>query len=124
MVEIGLKYLKLKASTLVETLVAFTVLLICISMAAMIIVSVARSSGKFDYLEAWITMHNLATETSRNKDYTVMDIAYTHFRIQRTVEPSPFTPSVFLLELKVIDPGNRMRLCYKSLIMPNDDRHP
>ena len=124
MAAIDLKHLKLKGSTLAETMVAFTVLLICVSMAAMIITSVVRSSGKFDYLEGWITLQNLATQTNRNRDFTDLETTYSHFIIRRSVEPSPFTPSVFIMELKVIDPDNRVRLCYKSLILPDNESHP
>jgi len=115
--------MKLQGSTLVETLVAFTVLLICVSIAAMAIAGVMRSSGRFDYLEAWITMQNLATETSRNRDYTETEISYNHFRVQRLLKPSPYTPSLFILELKVIDPGNRVRLIYKFLILHEVEHH-
>jgi hypothetical protein len=121
MAPIDLKYSKLKGSTLVETLVAFTVLLICVSMAATIITCVGRSSNKFDYLEAWITLQNLASETIRNKDFTDTEIAYNHFRIRRSVEPSSYTPSVYILVLKVVDPDNRVRLCNNSLILPDHD---
>ena len=121
---IGLKYLRLSGSTLVEILIAFTVLLLCVSMAAMIITGVARSQGSFDYLEAWITIQNMAGETINNDDLTESEFVHSHFRVLRTLEPSLFTPSVFILEFRVIDQGNKVRLRYKSLILSNDKRHP
>jgi hypothetical protein len=116
--------MNLAGSTLVETLIAFTVLLVCVSMASMIIISVSRSSGKFDYLEGWITMQNLATETIHSQDFTNIKKVYSHFHIIRSVEPSSFTPSLCILELKVIDHDSRVKLRYKSIIMFDRDRQP
>jgi hypothetical protein len=120
---IGVKYSKLQGSTLVETLVAFTVLLVCVSMAALIISRVIGTSGRFDYLEAWIALHNVEAETSRTRDYTETEISYNHFRVKRLLEPSPYTPSVFILELKVIDTGSKVRLIHRTLILPSDEHH-
>jgi hypothetical protein len=113
--------LKVEGSTLVETLVAFTILLICISMAAMIFVGVFRSSGKFDYLDAWITVENMATESKNKQDYTDLEFAFSNFRIKRSIVHSSFTPSVYILELRVFDSGNHLRISYKSLIQLKDD---
>ena len=124
MAKIGLKFSKMNGSTLVETLVAFTVLLICVSIAAMFIARVAQSKGKFDYLEGWITMQNLALKTNQTMDFTSKELSYNHFRIRRTVKPSSYTPSIFVLELKVIDQDNRIRLFYKSLILPDHALNP
>lgn len=118
------KYYKLKGSTLVETLVAFTVLLLCVSMAAMIIAGLARSSRKFNYLEAWVVMQNMEAVTGDDTDLSETEIAFDHFTIRRTVEPSPFTPSIFILKLSVIDPDNRIRLISKSLILPSHEILP
>lgn len=114
----------LKGSTLVEVLVSFTVLLFCISMAAMIFVSVARSNGKFDDLDAWISLQNLAVESRVNYDLTEKNFDFHHFQIQRSAVPSSFTPSILILEFKVVDPDNRIRLRYKSLIMKDDAYFP
>lgn len=90
----------------------------------MTVTGLSRSQGKFDYLEAWITIQNVAAETNRNHDFSETEILCNHFLIRRTVEPSAFTADVFVLELKVVDPGNRVRLHYKSLILPGHEIHP
>jgi len=124
MASVVLKKMHLKGSTLVEVLVSFTVLLFCISMAAMIFVSVARSNGKFDDLDAWISLQNLAVESRVNYDLTEKNFDFHHFQIQRSAVPSSFTPSILILEFKVVDPDNRIRLRYKSLIMKDDAYFP
>lgn len=109
---------QIHGSTLVEILVAFTILLICISIAAMTITGLERSRGNFDYLDAWIAMHNVATDSKLKFDFSESVIHYDQFSIKRSIEPSSFSTDVYILEIRVFDTGNHLRIQYKSLILP------
>ena len=114
----------INGSTLVETLVTFTILLICVSMAVMILNGIIKSSGRFDHLEAWLKMNQLVKETKTNQDYTEHEFMYKRFRIIRTFTPSGFSPSVYILRLKVIGPDRRVYFCYREMIIPDDEYKP
>lgn len=88
---------KLKASTMVETIVAMVIILICAGIGLSLFSDIGRDVNDELRIEAEIRINSYAVETKLKKDFTESTIETENLRLQRS-----FTDYIKKTRLKVL----------------------
>jgi len=90
---------KLRASTLLETLIAIVLILICFAIATMVLVNIMQSDNGRLKFHAQTELQAVYLKTIEDKEYIDATIDYEAFHIQKTIEPYRGAPNLYLLKL-------------------------
>lgn len=113
--------IKCKASTLLESLVAMVLIMICFGIAMMIYVNVMSSDNNRQKLSAQLLLNQVALEGKQEKKYLDEKIEAGNMTIQKTVAPYKEADNLSLLTLTAFDKNGKMIAQHKELIpMPKD----
>lgn len=112
----GMMDKRVKASSLLETIVALMVIVLIFGIAMTIYGNVLKNSTSPAELKASQRLKEIAWETKRHKSY--FDASYTEegIEIEKTVSKYQGKEGIILLELKAIAPDSRKLAEYKELI--------
>lgn len=80
------KFKTLKASSLLESVIAMFVISVCSLVAIKIYVSVLSNSYKYDYLYATSKINDLIFKTQQNKTIDNEEFNFEDFKIIKTIE--------------------------------------
>lgn len=110
----------LKASTLVETMVALTILSLVMGTAMVVFIRVSSSSLSFDRIRAAFLVRNAMEEVRQNKLYTDGEEEIGQIRLVRTAAAYAGDSRLVKVEITAIGPDERILSITHSLF-PQDE---
>ena len=109
--------LKVKASTMVETIVAMVIILICSSIGLSLFSNLPRDVNDELKIEAEIRMNSLAVETKLKKDFTDTSIESANLRLVRSIQEYGKKTHLKILFIEAYSLSGRKVCEYKELII-------
>jgi len=100
--------LKIKASSILETLVALTILLVIFGIATTIFVQVSLNSGSEKKLKAEQLLNEFAKSTKDEQSYFDDEVKRGDFILQKKVETFHDNPVVFSIHYLIYDANNKL----------------
>ncbi len=88
---------KLKASTLMESLIAMVIIVVCMGVSAMIYSNVLDSDKQRIQLKAYMLLNTEAIQTKTEKSFIDSEKLVGDWTIKKTVELYPQTENVYKL---------------------------
>lgn len=108
---------KVKASTMVETIVAMVIIMICAGMGLTLISNLSRDVNDELRIEAEVRVNSLAVETKIKKDFTEAEIESSNLRLQRSIKDYSRKSRVKVLLIEAYSLSGRKVCEYKELIL-------
>ncbi|MGQ0827042.1 MAG: type IV pilus modification PilV family protein [Bacteroidota bacterium] len=108
---------KLKASTLVESLIAMVILVVCLGVGTMIYTNVLDSGKQRKRLKALFLINKESMEIKSGKDFLDTEKQIGDWTIKRTVEKFDQAENLYKLELSVIDQNKKTIAVHNELIL-------
>ncbi len=96
-----LKGIKLKATTLQETMVAMTISLITFSIGLMIFINIMRTEKSMEKLRASLLLKELILETKLNKTFINDEYEKGTFTIVKTISEIPENENLIKLTIEI-----------------------
>jgi hypothetical protein len=93
---------KLTASTIQETMVAMTVVLICFSIGLMIFVNIMKTEKATDKLRATIILKEVAADAIQNKRFINEEFERKQFIINKTIKEHPTIKGLLIMNIQII----------------------
>lgn len=106
----------LKAATLMESLIAMIIIVVCFGIATMIYSNVLDSDKQRLQLKAILVLNEVAIETKNGKTFVDSEKQIGNWVIKKTVEKYPQTENVYTLTLSVIDRNGKTIAIRNELI--------
>ena len=113
---------KVPGATLVETLIAITILVVCFTMATMIVLNVTKSANRFERVTAYLLLQKVANDSKLEYYRSNETLSFKHITIQKEITPTSYSKNILQLELKAIDRKNRTLCVYHDLILVKDEQ--
>ena len=110
---------KVKASTMVETIVAMVIIMICAGMGLTLISNLSRDVYDELRIEAEVRINSLAVETKLKKDFTEVEIESLNLRLHRSIKDYSRKSRVKVLLIEAYSLSGRKVCDYKELIINN-----
>lgn len=108
--------IKLKAATLMESLVAMVIVLACCGIAAMIYVNVMDSGNEREKLKAHLMLNEAAIKTKNEKLFLDEEIQGEFITIRKRITPYKEQADLSLLVLTAIDADGNIVEARKEII--------
>jgi hypothetical protein len=108
---------KLKASTLIESLIAMLVIMLCFSIAVMIYLNVVRSDKLYQKNTANFILNEIAIQTKKEKKFIDESLKEGQFLIQKNVEKYQDTANLYRLHILAFNTRNEIIGEYNELII-------
>jgi len=109
---------KINAATLLETMVALTIIVIVFGIGLSVLNNVMRSEKMYLHFKADVLIekyfYDVTDTTGQNK---FMD---NGFRVERSFHPYPKDPALTILEVKVLSANNKLIEKQKQIVFMND----
>lgn len=112
----GLKR-QLKASTLIEVLVAMTIILACAGIGMTAVSNLSRDMNADLKIQAEIYMDKITNDTWTESDFTDKNFEFSAFRVERTIQPYNKQKRLRLLTIEAYTLSNRKVGERKQLIL-------
>ena len=117
----GIKHqIVLKASTLVETMVALTILSLVMGTAMVVFIRVSSSSLSFDRIRAGFLARNAMEDVRQNKLYIDSEEEIGQIRLIRTVSAYPGEGRLVKVEITAVGPDERLLSVTHSLFSQDE----
>jgi hypothetical protein len=110
----------LRASTLVESIVAMVIITLAICTTWMIYVSVLKSRNPFLEFKAYTALKEAIYQSKKPEGIGNQSFEFEGFRIEKSVVLSPEHSNVMILEIQVINSSNIVIHEYKQLLKSQD----
>ena len=94
---------RVKASSLIESLIAMVIIVVCFSIAVMIYVSIMDSDQQRKKMKAILWMNEEVIKIKRSANYIDNEINAKGWTLKKTVEQFEGTENVFVISLAVKD---------------------
>jgi ABC-type lipoprotein release transport system permease subunit len=94
---------RLKASTLIESLISMVLIVVCFSVAVMIYISVVDNDKQRIKLKATLMLNEQVLQIKKEKNYLDDEKTINNWIIKKTVEHYAETSNVYRLSIVVID---------------------
>jgi hypothetical protein len=107
---------RLKASTLVETIVAMVIIMICSGIGLSLFSDLSRDVNDELRIEAEIRISSIAGETKLKKDFTDTTIESSNLRIQRSFQDYRDMKRIKVLLIDAYSLSGRKVCTYRELI--------
>jgi len=107
----------LKASTLLESLIAMIIIVVCFGVATMIYSNVLDSDKQRLQLKAILVLNQEAIETKIEKKFLESEKQIGDWTIRKTVEKYPQTENVYSISLSVIDRNGKVIATHNELML-------
>jgi len=108
---------KLKASTLIESLVAMVIIITCLGVSSMIYSNVLNSDNQRTQLKAMLILSEEAIATKTEKSLLDSEKQIGDWTIKKTVESYPQSENVFKLSLTAINKSGKIIAIRNELII-------
>lgn len=108
---------QLKASTLIESLIAMIILVVCLGIGTMVFANVLNSGRERSVLHATLLADEEALKIKAQKNYLDGEENVGDWTLKRTVERYPETENLFLLSIAVIDNNHKIVFVRRELIV-------
>lgn len=107
----------LKASTLMESLIAMVILIVCFGIGTMIYTNVLTSDRERKQLHATLLANEEAITIKSEKNYLDAEWKIDDWTIKKTVEKYNETENLFLLSIAVLDRDKKVISIRNELII-------
>ncbi|MCU0431796.1 MAG: hypothetical protein MUF42_17695 [Cytophagaceae bacterium] len=111
---------RLKAASLLETIIALLITLTVFGISAMVYVQLLRSGLRVQTLKASQRMSELADEMRSSQHWGTETFKEEGFIIEKTTAHYAQQPSLMQLELIAADEEGRVLASHRALILPRD----
>ena len=108
---------KIKASILVETIVAMLLITISFTMAFMVILNVSKNSNNSLKTKAYILSNDVLVKTKSEKQYFDQDFVFGNITVKRTITEYENNEELFQLNLSTFDYRNHKLFEQNELII-------
>ncbi len=108
---------KIKGSTLLETLIAIVLILVCFSIATMVLVNIMQSDNGRQKLHAQLELEALYIKSLEEKDFISATIGYDDFKVEKNFEPYHDSPFLYLAKFTATSPAGQPLAEMKRLIL-------
>lgn len=112
---------RVKGSTLIESISATVVIMICFSVVTAVFVNVFQGDDHTRKFNAWMILKNAAMKIKADKDFVDQTYTSGNFTIEKTVsrysEASTDGQQVWTLKMKLIDVNKKILSEYKELVI-------
>ncbi len=95
------KNYRIKASSLLETIVAMVVMVLVFLFSMMIVNNVIQSASLGAKTKATLKMYELLAETKRTKKYLNESITYEHFMINKNITPKSGNNALWVVRISL-----------------------
>ncbi len=99
---------KIQASTLQETIIALTIVIICFGVALMVFVNVISSERAWERLNSELLIKRISTETKLHKTFYDESIGYKQYRIEKIITEYQENEKLIQLSLKVFNINDQL----------------
>ena len=96
-------FLKLKASTLIETIVAMLIITIIFSLAFSIILGIGKNANNMTRTKAYVLVGTIWQETQAQKAYFDKDFSFRTITIKRSVIETDLNPELITLKVSAFN---------------------
>ncbi|MBI4946039.1 MAG: hypothetical protein HY840_06525 [Bacteroidetes bacterium] len=108
----------LQASTLIETIVAMVVLMVCIGIAAMIYVNVTKSGTSREKFHAYVLVNQVAAQSNLQKKYLDEQTEESGITMKKTIEKYGGMDKTFMMKITALDSKGKTLAERKEIINP------
>jgi len=108
---------KIKAATLVETIVALTIILTAFSIALTVFVNILKTERSWDHLNAVLLLKQVSVDTKLKKIYFDEWLPVKQYDIVKKIEKYEENPHLLLLEIKIYTKNGNLLEQSKELIV-------
>jgi type II secretory pathway pseudopilin PulG len=110
---------KVKASTLVETMVAMVILCLVMGTAMVVFINATSSSISYDKVKAGFLVNNAMEQTQRTKSYVDEELEIDHIKLIRQVAAYG-SEGLVMVEIKAFNPDNKLLATAKSIFSQHE----
>lgn len=111
---------QLKASSLLETIVAMVILLTVFSISIMVIQNVLRSASMGDKTNSYFVLEEELQETIKNKTYFNEQIEKDQFKVSKEVFDSVLSDSLLVIELKAVNKKGAVLTSIRETVLKDE----
>ena len=111
--------LNFKASTLIETIVAMVIIMICSGIGLSLFSNLSHDVNDELRIEAEIRINSLAVETKLKKDFTETTLESPNLRFQRTFQEYQNQKRIKILLIDAYSLSGRKICEYRELVIDN-----
>ncbi|MCW3071755.1 MAG: hypothetical protein JWO44_1645 [Bacteroidetes bacterium] len=108
---------KLKATTILESMVAMVIAVVCLSIGTMVIVNVLNSDKGYPSLKADLLLNSISNKLKNEKTFIDGEERIENLLIKKTFEKYADTENLLQMTLQVIDENNKPIFERKELIL-------
>ena len=113
----GILNRSLKASTLIEVLVAMVIIMASIGIGLIIYENLSSGNNDELKIKAEIALNNLATETKKNNHFIDLSVEQEDMRLQQTVVPYEKSKRLISLHLEAFTPFGRRITQWDEIVL-------
>jgi Tfp pilus assembly protein PilV len=110
---------RIKASTLVESLIAMVIIVMCLGVGTMIYTNVLNSDKQVVQLKAISVLNTLANQTKTEKNFLDSEQQLNDWKIKKTVNKYEQTQNLYQLSFSVFDTEGHLITSRNELITIN-----
>lgn len=118
----SIKKLRYQGSTLLETLIALTILLLCLSIGTMVLTDVKKTYDSFNYIDGWLIIRKFSSTHSVFNETGITELDYNGNMIVIEVKNSEYSPSILIKDFKVLDQNGRQRIRIQLLTLDQHEK--
>lgn len=115
------KIQKLKASTLVETIVAMLIVTIAFSLALLLMVNIGKNSNNSLKTKAYFLTNNIFVQTKAENTFVDQEYTYGNIFIKKTVKAYENNDELFQLNISAYDKQNHKLFEQNELVIIEND---
>ena len=108
---------KLKASALIEVLVALVIIVSCFGIASMMYVNITNSYNNRQLLSAQLRMNEIALKTKAENNFLEERIESNQLTIEKSVNTYKESKEIVLLTLKAFTKNGKIIASHRELII-------
>ncbi len=108
---------RLPAATLVETMIAMVIVMVCLGIGGLVYLSLLKSNNDHLQHSAGLAVEQVARITHRQKAYVDETIAWKPFSIQKSVRPFESGEQLVVLTLRASNDQGRILSERKELVL-------
>ena len=112
---------RIKASSLLETIVALLVVMTVFGIAMTIYINVLRNSDSLSTLKAIQTLEQVAAETKTKRSYFDESFRVDEIMVEKSFIQYQHNEDLWLMDLKAIDPLNKTIATRKEILITEED---
>lgn len=109
--------IKVKGSTLIETIVAMVIILVCAGIGLTIFTNTTRDFNESLMIKARLKADSLSVETRNNKEFFDASLEINGLQIERTLQQYSKSRTIKILTIRVLNSSGREICNQKELVV-------